>query len=92
MAAEVAAVHGGHIHGQQRRAALRVVPVQKMAAMALQPGQGGQRGLNPRQKFQCAYPAKLAGAAGAEQVHADVGGRGAVRHDVVRRGLQVVGR
>ena len=39
-----------------------------------------------------ADPAEPARAGGAQQVQADVGGRGAVRHHVVRRGLQVVGR
>ena len=55
-------------------------------------GQRGQRGLQPRQQLLRADPAELPRAGHAQQVQADVGGRGAVRHHVVRRGLQVVGR
>ena len=88
--AQIAAVHGGHIHGQQRRAALGVVPVEKVAAVALQRVQGSGRGLQAREQVLRADPAEAARAGHAEQVQADVGGRGAVRHHVVRHGLQVV--
>lgn len=57
---------GAHILG--------VVPVQEVAAMALELLQGVQRGFEPLQQGLRANPAKLAGAGSAEQVHADVGG------------------
>ena len=92
MAAEVAAVHGGHIHRQQRRQRLRVVPVQKMPTMALHPLQRGERGFHPCQQLGGVDPAELARASRAQQVQTNVGRRGAVRHHVHRQRLQVVRR
>ena len=91
VAAEVAAVHGGHIHRQQSCAGLRVVPVQEVAPVTLHRGQRGQRGLQARDQLFGAYPPERPGAGRAQQVQADIGRRGAVRHHVVRRHLQVVG-
>src|SRR5450759_2059469 len=92
MAAEIAAVHGGYIHRQQRRARLRVVPVQKVTEVARQCDQRSQRGLHPAKQLLRTNPAKLSGASHAEQVQADIGGRGTVRHHVVWCGLQIVWR
>ena len=73
MATEVAAVHGGHIHRQQGRAALGVVPVQEMATMALQSAHRCQSGAQPGDQLGCADPAELPGAGNAEQVQAQIG-------------------
>ena len=92
VADKVAAVDRGNVHRQQRCAALGVVPIHEVAAVALHAAQGGQRGLQPRQHVLRADPAELARAGHAQQVQADVGGRSAVRHHVVRRDLQIVRR
>ena len=90
MPAQIAAVHRGNVHRQQRLGGLRVVPVQQMASVTTQPVQGGQRGIEPCQQLLGADPPELPGAGRAQQIKPDVGGRGSVRHHVVRRGLQVV--
>ena len=78
---------------QQRRARLRVVPVEEVAAVARQRRQRGERRLQPRRAAPACRSSRTARAhSRRQQVQADVGGRGAVRHHVVRRGLQVVGR
>ena len=92
MSTQVAAVHGGHIHRQQRRLALRVVPIQEMAPVARQFVQRFQRGFKAGNQVFGIDPAKLASARDAQQVQADVGGRCAVGHHRLRGDLQVVGR
>ena len=74
MAAQVAAVHRGYVHRQQRRAALRVVPVQEVAAVALQPAKCRQRRLQPGQQLCGRNPAESACARRAQKIDADVGG------------------
>ena len=92
VATEVAAVDGGDVHRQQWRQRLRVIPVHEVAAMALQLVQRRQCRLQAADQLQRADPAELPRAGRAQQVQADVGGRGAVRHHVLRNGLQIVWR
>ncbi len=90
--AEVAAVHGGHVTRQQRLQGLGGVPVEEVTPVALHLLQAGQRGLHALQQVLRADPSEFARARRAQQVQADVGGRGAVGHHVERQYLQVVGR
>ena len=92
VAAEIAAVDAAHIARQQRGTGLGVVPVQEVATVALQRVKRGQGGLQALQQVLGADPAKAAGTGRAEQVEADVGGRGTVGQHVLRCSLQVVGR
>ena len=92
VAAEVAAVDTADIARQQCGTGLGVVPVQEVAAVALQRVERAQGGLQALQQVLGADPAETAGAGRAQQVQADVGGRGAVGQHLLRRGLQVVGR
>ena len=90
VATEIAAVDTAHIARQQCGAGLGVVPVQEVAAVALQGVERAQGGLQALQQVLGADPAEPARAGRAQQVQADVGGRGAVGQLVLRRGLQVV--
>ena len=63
-----------------------------MAAVARQGSDGRQGRLDALRGLDAADPAEAVRACRDEQVEADVGGRGAVRDHVARRGLQVVGR
>ena len=92
MAAQVAAVYRGHIHRQQWRAALGVVPVHEVAAVALQPCERRQGRLQSCQQLRGRNPAERACACRAQQIQADVGGRCPVRQHVVRQRLQVIRR
>ena len=89
---KVAAVDRRHIHRQQRRFVLGVVPVQEVTAVARHLGQRLQCGLEPCQQVLRADPAELARAGSAQHVQADVGRRSAVRDQRLRGELQVVGR
>ena len=91
VAAAIAAVHRGHIGRLQHRQGLGVVPVVKVAGVARQAVQRVQRGAQAVRQLGPADEAQGLGAGGAEQVHADVGGRRAVRHHGVRAELHVVG-
>ena len=92
VAAEVAAVDGGHVARQQRRASAGVGPVHEVAAVSGQGVQRAQRGLQPGQQVLRADPAERARTGRAQQVQADVGRRGAARQHLLRQDLQVVGR
>ena len=92
VAAEVAAVDGGHVARQQRRASASVGPVHEVAAVSGQGVQRAQGGLQPGQQVLCADPAERARTGRAQQVQADVGRRGAARQHLLRQNLQVVGR
>ena len=92
MGAEVAAVDRGDVARLERLDAPRVVPVEQVAAVLLEPLDRRQRGLDARQRVAQAQPAEIARARDREQIQRDVGRRGAVRGHRVRRLLQVVGR
>ena len=92
MAAQVAAVHGGHVHRQQCGTRQRVVPVEEMATVARQRRKRAERGLEARHQLGRVDPAEPIRAGRAQQVHADVRRRRAVRRHVARGGLQVVRR
>ena len=92
VAAQVAAVHGGHIGRRQCGQRVGVYPVHEVAALAGQAVQRVQRGLQARGHLLRGDPAQRAGAGQRQQVHADVGGRRALRHHGVRHRLHVVGR
>ena len=74
VAAEVAAVDGGDVGGQQGLQRLRVDPVEKVTALAWQAVQRVQRGLQPRGHFARRDPAKGPRAGQREQIQPDVGG------------------
>ena len=90
MGSEVAAVHGGDIARQQRLQALGVIPVEEVAVVALHPGQRGRGRFQAHQQILGADPAELPRTGGAEQIKADVGGRGPVGEHLERRRLKVV--
>ena len=89
---EVAAVHGGHVHGQQRQGGGGVVPIEQMASVALQPLKCVHCVFQPFEHLLRRDPSKSTGAGGAQQVQAHVGGRSSARQHVVRLGLKIVWR
>ena len=90
VAAEVAAVHRGDIGRRQRLQRGGVGPVHEVATFAWQAVQRVQRELQPLRHLRRADPAKGARAGQRQQVHADVGGRGAFGHHGAGHGLHVV--
>ena len=92
MRGAVAAVDGGDVRRCQDGQALRVVPVVEVTAMARQLLQRVQRRRHALGEPGRADEAHLARTGRCQQVQADVGRRGAVRHHHVRTELHVVGR
>ena len=90
--AQVAAVHRRHIGRQQRLQRGGVGPVHEVAALARQAVQRVERGLQAVGHLQRGHPAEGARAGQRQQIHADVGRRGALGHHDARHGLHVVGR
>ena len=79
-ASQVAAVHRRDIGRLQHFQCAGVVPVEQMAVVLGQFFDAVERGFEPPHQLAGADPAELAGAAHGQQVQADVGRRGAVRH------------
>ena len=93
MATEVAAVDSGDVGRRQRGQGLGVGPVVEVAVPARQAVQRVERVFQALRHFGRAYESHFPRRRHAQQVQADVGGRGAVRHHRLRAGeLHVVGR
>src|SRR5262249_51274746 len=92
VASQIATVDGGHVARQERLAGARVVPVEEMPPEALQVAERLQAVLESSDPLCYAEPAKLVRRRRAEQIHADVGRRGALRQYRDRRLLEVIRR
>ena len=92
VAGQVAAVDRGDVGRQQGLQGLRVVPVEEVALVALQPVHGVQR--RPRTLDQLVQRdvAEVVGRQAGQQRQSDVGGRGAAGNAFDRMFLHVVGR
>ena len=89
---EIAAVHGGHVPGAERRQRRGVVPIQEVPFMALQPFERRDRAIETMNQLLGRQVSEIVRGQRRQKRHADVGGGGA--RGQVRRGsfLVVVGR
>jgi hypothetical protein len=87
---QVAAVHGGDIQGVQRPQGARVIPVDEVAADALQAGHGLQRRLESLRRVLDPDPPEIVGNGDAQEIEPDICGRGAMRADWFGVFLEVV--
>ena len=89
---EVATVDRRDVARLERRQRARVVPVEEVSAVALEPLQGIEAAPEARGKLACADVAEVPGRERGEEHHADVGGRGPMGDLDVGLLLEVVGR
>ena len=92
VAGQIAAVDGRHIERVQRRQRPGFVPVVEMAAIGLQLLDRGDGGFQPLGRVGEPDPAEIARRQDRQQVDADIGRRGARRHDRRRDLLEIVRR
>ncbi len=92
MAREIAAVDRGDVFRLQRAKVLGAVPVEEMAAEALELVQRRECRLQPFDGPERAAPAEIACRDAGQNVEPDIGGRGAPRDDGCRDLLEIVGR
>ena len=92
VAGQIAAVHGRNIARLQRAQVLGVVPIEEMAAIPLHLVQGRHGGFQPFHGLPRADPAEIARRQDHIQIHADIGGRGAMRHRALGHFLEIVRR
>ena len=92
MARQIAAVDRGNVERIKRLERFGVVPVEKMATAARHRLDRRKRGLYALERFGQADPAEIARRDDRKQVHADIGGRRALRHHRRRAFLEIVRR
>ena len=92
LAGKVAAIDRRHVVWTQRLHGLRVVPVEEVAAVALQGLHRGQRRVQAREQLARTDVAEVARGQPCQQREAHVGGRGAVCNASHGQLLHVVGR
>ena len=92
MAREIAAVDGRDVFRLHRAQILGGVPVEEVAAEALQLVQRRECRLQPLDGLERAAPAEIARRDAREQIEPDVRRRGAPRDDGLRAFLEIVGR
>src|SRR6266581_4431526 len=89
---QIAAVHGGNIHGIQRPEVPGVVPVDEVATDAVQVRHGLERGFKPFRRVQNPDPAEIVGDRRAEQIEPQIRRRRAVGFGGLGVFLEVVRR
>src|ERR1041385_6399288 len=90
MASEVSAVHRRHVSRLERPEVACLVPIVEMAAEALETAHAGQDRFEALDGLECPDPAEIPGGDRREQREADVGRRGAMRHDPFGIFLEIV--
>ena len=92
MSGKIAAVHRRHVPGIEGSAIRGVVPVQEMAAEALETAHRLDGGLEALDGLERPDPAKVVRGHRGQEIEAQVGGRCPVRHHGARVFLEVVRR